>query len=415
MGQNKSNWFCAQIGAREHYAIPRVLHQRGQLAALCTDFWAGDLLRKGLQTCDAGAARSLAARFHPELVDAPVVSWNLRSLFWEAHLRRCNRRDTAGGIYLGYNEVGRRFANCVREQLKQDGRSQPKPIFFAYDTGALEALAWCREQKIPCVVNQMDPGRVEAELVRREEELWPTWKPQPIVVPEVYFQRREQEWALADRVVVNSDFCRAALIQQGVAREKIRVIPLSYEVKNQIASKTKIRKAGDPLRVLFLGQVILRKGIQYLVQAARLLEKENIQFDVVGPCSISAEAMRSAPKNVIFHGRATRDQAAAWYEQSDVFVLPTLSDGFAITQLEAMAHGLPVVTTPCCGEVVTDGVDGFVVPARDAEALSRVFQSYLNDSSLLASHSAAAIVKAGQFGPARLAENLMQLEADLIQ
>ena len=97
----------------------------------------------------------------------------------------------------------------------------------------------------------------------------------------------------------------------------------------------------SPLRVLFLGQVILRKGIQYLIAAARRLEAENIRFDVVGPIGISRRAMTTAPSNMTFHGRTGRDQAATWYQRSHLFVLPTLSDGFAITQLEAMTYGLP--------------------------------------------------------------------------
>ena len=103
-----------------------------------------------------------------------------------------------------------------------------------------------------------------------------------------------------------------------------------------------------------------------------------------------------------------------WYGQADIFVLPTLSDGFAITQLEAMAHGLPVICTPCCGEVVCDGVDGFVVPARDAAALARAFQQYLSRPDLLSTHSVAAFRKADQFTLNRLAENLIRLEAELL-
>jgi glycosyltransferase involved in cell wall biosynthesis len=165
--------------------------------------------------------------------------------------------------------------------------------------------------------------------------------------------------------------------------------------------------------VLFLGQVILRKGIQYLIAAARLLEKESIHFDIVGPLGISADAIATAPKNMTFHGRAGRDQAAAWYQQSHVFVLPTISDGFAITQLEAMAYGLPVVTTPCCGEVVSDGVDGFVVPPREVEGLAQTFRRYLSEPELLRQQSAAATVKAGQFTLARLSANLERLEKEL--
>ena len=165
--------------------------------------------------------------------------------------------------------------------------------------------------------------------------------------------------------------------------------------------------------MLFLGQVILRKGIQYLLAAARDLERENIRFDVVGSVGISRMAMATAPGNVTFHGRTGREQAADWYRRSHLFVLPTLSDGFAITQLEAMAHGLPVIATPCCGEVVSDGVDGFIVPPRDAGALARTLQLYLAQPEVLSSQSAAARVKAGHFTLDRLAANLTRLEGEL--
>ena len=419
--KNNPVWICSQIGAREHFAIPRALRRGGKLATLYTDFWAGRIIRK----LTVGRLRPLAARFHPDFnrQSSVVHSWNGRALGWE-FLRR---RKFAGGqpgqnSYHGYIEVGRRFARCVREDLKRRPDLNPDSIFLAYDTGALETLEWCRKYNFKCVLNQMDPNRVEVELVRVEEKQWPGWALQPIQVPEEYFVRREREWSLADRVVVNSEFSRQALLQQGVPPEKLFVIPLCYEAETE-CGKLPVPAAGksvnlqisaaSPLRVLFLGQVILRKGIQYLLAAARQLERENIHFDVVGPIGISQKAISSAPGNVTFHGRTGRDQATAWYQRSQVFVLPTLSDGFAITQLEAMAHGLPVVSTPNCGEVVSDGVDGFIVPPRDAEALAQTFRRYLAQPELLRSQSAAALVKASQFTLDRLADNLTRLEASL--
>lgn len=402
------SWICSQIGAREHFAIPRALHQNGKLAALCTDFWVGPLTRKFA----AGKLRPLAARFHPDLARQPglVHSWNLRSLGWEFLLRR----KFASEPYLGFIEVGKQFSTSVREHLQRRTNLNSDSIFFAYDTGALESLAWCREQNIKCVLNQMDPNRVEVDLVRAEEKNWPGWSLRPLEVPEEYFARREQEWALADRIVVNSKFSRQALLQQGVPAEKLAVIPLCFET-GEANRKSEIvnRKSPAPLRVLFLGQVILRKGIQYLLAAAHQLEKENIHFDIVGPIGISETALKTAPSNVTFHGRTSRDQAANWYRQSDVFVLPTLSDGFALTQLEAMAHGLPVIATPNCGAVVTDGADGFIVTPRDADALAQTFRLYLAQPDLLAAHSAAALEKSRQFTLNRLVENLAQLETDL--
>jgi glycosyltransferase involved in cell wall biosynthesis len=427
-------WICCQIGAREHYAVARALHQGGRLASLYTDFWAGPAVRKlvgggwgygGKQKVESrnagsffGTLRSLVSRFHPELKGAAVTSWNVRALLWETRLRQKSEvRDH------GFIEVGSRFAVRVREALKRRSDLGPDSIFFAYDTGALETMEWCRERGIKRVLNQMDPNRVEVELVRAEEECWPGWASYSTQVPEEYFCRREQEWALADRVIVNSEFCRQALVKQGVSSEKLVVIPLCYEtederleVRSQKSEPSSInhQPSTGTLRVLFLGQVILRKGIQYLIEAARKLKGENIRFEVVGPIGISRGAIASAPRNMTFHGRATRDQAANWYRQADVFVLPTLSDGFALTQIEAMAHGLPVVTTPCCGEVVSDGVDGFIVLPRNAEVLAKTFLRYLEEPNLLKAQQNAALTKAAQFTLNRLANNLLRLESLLL-
>src|SRR6267142_1119174 len=114
-------WICCQIGAREHYAVPRALHQGGRLAGLYTDFWAGAVVRKlGKQKGESGkqkaesrnpgptsrAVRSLAGRFHPELSGARVESWNWRALFWEARLRKwkveSGKQKSDGGQYAGF-------------------------------------------------------------------------------------------------------------------------------------------------------------------------------------------------------------------------------------------------------------------------------------------------------------------------
>jgi len=414
-----SEWICCQIGAREHYAVPRVLQRSGRLRRFYTDFWAGSVVRKLAARTGANLLRSLATRFHPDLggrQGAVVRSWNSRSLLWEKLLRK---KSSAQTPYEGFIEVGSRFARCVREDLKRRQAFSSDSIFFAYDTGALEAMAWCRDRNIKCVLNQMDPNRVEAGLVGEEEKRWPGWAINPLLIPEEYFQRREREWVLADRVVVNSEFCRQALLTQGVPSKKVVVIPLCFEMdgRSKDGDANTIISAQSPtapLRILFLGQVILRKGIQYVLAAAQKLKGENVRFDMVGKIGISAEAVASAPKSVHFHGPSTRDQAAGWYRQADVFVLPTISDGFAITQVEAMAYGLPVVTTASCGDVVSDDVDGFVVPIRDAEALAKTLLRYLTEPGLLRSQQNAALAKAKQFTLERLAGNLLSLEERLL-
>jgi glycosyltransferase involved in cell wall biosynthesis len=208
-------------------------------------------------------------------------------------------------------------------------------------------------------------------------------------LPETYWQRLREEWELADAVLVNSDWSRDALIEQGVPGRKIMVVPLAINIHHEHLGQP--IKAVGRLKVIWLGSVILRKGIQYLIEAARLLVDENIEFILAGPIGISAEVCKSFPANVKILGRVTRDQLTLIYQQGHIFVLPTVSDGFAITQLEAMAHGLPVIATPNCGRVVTDGVDGLVVPARDSVALAAALARLNADRQLIAEMSRNAL------------------------
>ena len=240
--------------------------------------------------------------------------------------------------------------------------------FFAFSTNCLEALELLKDRGIFTIVDQIDPGLVEENIVLEEAERWPGWEGIPGRISQNYWDRLKAEWAAADLVLVNSNWSRQALVQQGVPLEKIIVIPLAVDLaKDHVLEPV---NPEGPLKVLWLGSVILRKGIQYLVEAARMLEKHGVEFLLAGPLGISEQAIRSFPPNIKVLGRVTRDQLGVYYRQAHLFVLPTLSDGFAVTQLEAMAHGLPVITTPNCGDVVHEGMDGFIVPVRDSQALA---------------------------------------------
>ena len=123
-----------------------------------------------------------------------------------------------------------------------------------------------------------------------------------------------------------------------------------------------------PLRVLFLGQVNLRKGVEPLLDAIRLLSGEPIEFTFVGPVQISIPADLRNNRQVHWHGPAPRPATGQFYKDADVFLFPTFSDGFGLTQLEAQAWKLPVITTRFCGEVVEHG-QKWLDPARDHAAI----------------------------------------------
>lgn len=401
-----AQWVCAQLGAREHYAIPRALHNQNKLAALCTDLWCapgGATLENGL---GALGAQAVKGRYHAGLADAAVRSfpaWSLMSRF----------RGSGTTPYDNFRAIGESFSKLVARELSNH---QPQShIFFSYDTTFLEAAQAAKERGCKTVVGQMDPGKVEFDIVAEEYRKSPEWVDGDFEVSEEYNERRLREWELADAVVVNSEWSRDALVKQGVPEKKIVVIPLCYELPASHSSDKSEQKADAPLKVLWLGQVNLRKGIRYLVEAAHKLSGKPVEFHVCGPLHIKESALRHAPGNMQFHGKVERTQVQRFYHEADVFVLPTLSDGFAITQLEAMAHGLPVIATDRCGSVVTDGEDGLLIPAGDSEALVEAIQRLLDEPETRHAMSNAARKTVTQFGMSMLQENLNALENRLLK
>ena len=153
-------------------------------------------------------------------------------------------------------------------------------------------------------MDQIDPARVEEEIVWRECEKWPGWTPLPGRIPDEYYARLAAEWNAATTVVVNSEWSREALVAQGVPPEKVAVVPLAYDTP---ANNAPDRPAPNQrLTVLWLGQVILRKGIQYLFEAARRLRSQRVEVVVAGPIGISDKAIAMAPPNVRFTGVVPR-------------------------------------------------------------------------------------------------------------
>src|SRR5262249_22765685 len=159
------------------------------------------------------------------------------------------------------------------------------------------------------------------------------------------------------------------------------VVPLAYEGSNVTYARsypapfTKER----PMRVLFLGQVNLRKGVARLLDAARMLREEPVEFWILGPVQLSNAMTMAHEARVKWFGPVTQKKAAETYRAADVFILPTLSDGFAITQLEAQAQGLPVITSRFCGQVVESGSNGIVLEEPSAACIAAAIRDCIAD------------------------------------
>lgn len=375
-----SPWICCQLGAREHYAIPRALHQSGNLALFLTDAWVKP--QSPLHSIHHPILKSLQERFHPDLVHAPVQAFTTSLIQFELihRYRKTNDWDRiiARNRWFQSHAV-RQLQKQLQKAASRITNSDPRPVLFTYSYAALDLLRYAKSRGWYTILGQIDPGIVEEKIVleehRKHPDLAPAWQPAP---PE-YWTSWQEECRLADRIVVNSSWSSQALQQVGVPAEKIQTVPLAYSPPAASSTFQRVYPQrfswGRPLRVLFLGQIILRKGIAALLDAAALLQDQPIEFWLVG--SIGVEQSQFNLPNIRWIGPVPRSETATYYQQADVFLFPTLSDGFGLTQLEAQAWKLPLIVSRFCGEVVKDGINGTVLPEVNGKAIADVIQHFL--------------------------------------
>lgn len=398
-------WIVSQIGAREHYAVARGLNRLGLLERLFTDAWCRSgaaVLRRA-----PGPFRRFADRRSDEIPGRRVSSFN----FWA--WREALRGVPTNGAdrYRAYLRIGVEYGKRVTAALKRRQAPGEADVFFGYDTGALESIEWHRSHGAFAIVDQIDPGPAGHARALEESLRRPGWEPEMARIPDEYYDRLQAEWAAANLVVVNSNWSRDCLVRQGVPPGKLAIVPCSYDAPPIVPSE---RVPDRPLRVLWVGQVALRKGIADLIEAAQIAG-DRITFRVVGAIAISREVVKTAPANVTFEGPMPRGEVTEAYRQADVFVFPTLSDGFGMTQLEAMAHGLPVIATRNCGEVVTHEHDGLIVPAGDSAALASAIQRLDADRRLVAEMSRRARQSVLRFSTANVTATLLEKVAEARQ
>jgi glycosyltransferase involved in cell wall biosynthesis len=196
-------------------------------------------------------------------------------------------------------------------------------------------------------------------------------------------RRTEQEIALADLILAPSPFVRDDLLHRGVDPDRLALLPYGVDIERFAPCERGARRG--PINVLYVGQVGYRKGLPYIATALRRLEMNlSSSFRVIGPVVKKSRILERRLHGVDYAGRVQQDELAILYGEADIFVLPSLSEGMALVVLEAMASGLPVVVTRETGYegLVRDGVEGFIVPRRNFEALASKIEILANDSEL---------------------------------
>jgi glycosyltransferase involved in cell wall biosynthesis len=233
-------------------------------------------------------------------------------------------------------------------------------------------------------------------ILAEERKRFADWEPD---VPDYEALRRELKSENALLTCSNFFVCPSEAVRDdlvanwGVERSRSVVVP--YGVNPEWLQMTPRPVRG---RVLFAGTAELRKGIHYFAKAAEDLKSRGYVYDFRVAGSVTPRiAQRSETRHLSFLGRIPRHKIGEEFLAADVFVLPSLAEGSAEVTYEALAAGLPVVTTAAAGSVVRDGVEGFIVRERDPTALAEAIARIVEDRGLRERMSKAARSRARDY------------------
>jgi len=394
----------AQLGARRHYAVARALHRSGLLDRLVTDMCGEQPIWRYLDRIVPKAMlprpleRLLARRVAgvPPARIATLPSF----AFSPAHRRR--RGEELTDYWARRNRAFCR--DVVRRGFHQTG------AVYAFNGAALEIFEAAKARGLATLLDQTSaPWRWNKGILLDEALRWPDWEDRPseVDVSGALAEREEREWELADAVICGSAFAATAVAETGGGRH-CTVVPYAHRLAIPPASVARSVAPDRALRVLFAGTLQLRKGVQYLLEAARLLKGERVEIRLVGPSLLSAHATRLLEREVEVEvaGPASRPEMERHYAWADALLLPTLSEGSANVVYEAMAAGLAVVTTPNAGSIIRDGHDGLIVPARDPNAIADAIHRLAADRRLCRTLGREAQLSTAQNSFDRYADHL---------
>lgn len=354
----------SQLGARMHYAVPKILAREGRLGHFFTDIcgtksWPA-LLQKLPPRLLPQAVKRLAGRVPSGIPSELITDFPLFGL--RSGIRRLRIEnaieETSHAVW-----AGSRFSSLVASRGFHDAAG-----LYAYSGDALEQMRMAKSQGLWTAVEQMIAPRTVVETIMAEEmRRFPDWAGPPARNPfaDIFAERERAEWQLADCIVCPSEFVRDHVVKEGGPAERCVVVPYGVDAEERFGPAG---RTPGPLRVLTVGEVGLRKGSPYVLQAAERLGA-GARIRMVGPDRLPPPLRRRMGRSVELRGIVPRREIDAEYHWADVFLLPSLCEGSATVVYEALAAGLPVITTYSTGSVVRDGVEGLVVPERDPQAI----------------------------------------------
>jgi len=276
---------------------------------------------------------------------------------------------------LGYERWGEDFKmrHFGREVASLVGQ-RPADVFISWSSFALETF---REHPAYRQVLVRDSTHIE----HQQNVLLREYRKHGIELPDMraVVRRELEEYELADTILVLSEFALNTFLTRGIPERKLHRISLG--VNTSIFTPVEKKEIRLPLKALYFGTLSLRKGIYYLLEATKSLPPSALQLTLVGPVEPTFEKVLARYSHARILGPRTHAELATLARENDLYLFPSLEDGFPNTLIQAMAAGLVPITTKNCGpaEWVQDGINGQVIAPSSAASITSVLGRLIDD------------------------------------
>jgi glycosyltransferase involved in cell wall biosynthesis len=339
------------------------LQERGWLGTMALDYYCDLGSAKFKWLPDGRIKKYLRKRYHPPINAKQVRTRLLPSVLTKLGISRA-RSNAARYAWVFWHNV--QFDRWVAAHLSKFGN-----LAFGYESSSLLTFQRAAQSGIPRVLYQPIACAEKATvLLDEEKQLFPQLADtlRYNYFPEAELERRREERRLAEAIFCASTFTKQSLIEAGIDAAKIVVEPYGIDQSVFAPSPDKFAR----FSVVWASSYTQTKGIGYLLEALARQPVPGIELVLAGyPYGTDAVALYENRIRVRRLGHIARSELARVMSHCHVHVFPTLVEGFGRNLIEAMASGLPVITTRHCAgpDLIEDGVNGFIVPIRDVDAI----------------------------------------------
>ena len=377
-------------GRRDAYQLALALDEGELLDSLVTDFYWNPAAYSLLKS-------ALPIRVLPERICVGLDPHRVR-LSWSALLAEA--RAKLGGPDDSHQAKDFALGTAARRRA-----IETQSALFSYSYYARAAFRRGDAELPYRFLFQLHPHPLSVRALLTEEMERTPWARASLLMetemslsPDA-FQEMAEEANLANGWAAASRYTAQTLADHGIPADKIHVVPYGVDLKH-FAPRSQPPAEDTPFTIIYVGSLIQRKGLSYLLDAVRALKSKNIRLLLRGRGAVDRDLLKHY-SDIDFDLKLglPLPELVQDIQRADVFVLPSLTEGFAQVILEAMACGVPVITTAntCAPDVMAEGEHGFILPIRDSQAIKEKIVWGLENRSALAEMGRKAADQAGRF------------------